>query len=447
MQPREYNQEMTNRSVIFDGVEMPIFPHGAAVLAKNSSRTSHHADTQGLLETNNHPTRNSWFTTVDGGIDIHTSLWILMRLAAKLRIPITTRQGHPTPSFKKFVRGVNSNFIQKNGRGGASDLSRQPSFTSLDVADPRVAKVKAFLRDQLNRTPTDKDIDTFLYMYLGSDSYSDRDSPLVRGLQNSHYNRSGRHYRKVGNLTSRPNNTRPTPRRNQRRFNMLGRPRRRVQDRFGHPRWGYYHAYGSNSNWSNTNSNSNRSNSNSNSNHWTRRTVDATLLNTTAKYRQNLSRVNADRVKNERANSSNRIKWKKLGVNTFPTDPITLIAFSNGQKAVKIHPTANHYMSPQTFRNMARASMTNVYNRHGNNVLFKNPTTRQNVRRSNIKFVILVDKTKKNAVNKIGDARRRQLTRRKTTASAKAVIGAKMRRVANARAKAVAAALKRKRSQ
>ena len=146
--------------------------------------------------------------------------------------------------------------------------------------------------------------------------------------------------------------------------------------------------------------------------------------------------MNANKAKNKSSNS--RITWEEHTVNNLPTDPITLNTFSNGQKAVKIHPTANHYVSPQTFRSMARTSMTDAFNKNGNAVLFKSPMTRQNVRRSNIKFVVLKNKNtgratkaKKNAANKIGDARRRQLTRRSTLA----------------RVKAAAAALKRKRSR
>ena len=146
--------------------------------------------------------------------------------------------------------------------------------------------------------------------------------------------------------------------------------------------------------------------------------------------------MNANKAKNKSSNS--RITWEEHTVNNLPSDPITLNTFSNGQKAVKIHPTANHYVSPQTFRSMARTSMTDAFNKNGNAVLFENPMTRQKVRRSNIKFVILKNKNtgratkaKKNAANKIGDARRRQLTRRSTLA----------------RVKAAAAALKRKRSQ
>ena len=36
--------------------------------------------------------------------------------------------------------------------------------------------------------------------------------------------------------------------------------------------------------------------------------------------------------------------------------------------------------------------MADAFNKHGNAVLFKHPMTRQNVRRSNIKFVVLKNK-------------------------------------------------------
>ena len=155
---------------------------------------------------------------------------------------------------------------------------------------------------------------------------------------------------------------------------------------------------------------------------------------TSASYVQNKARVNRNKAQNK---SSNRIKWDEHVVNNLPEDLISFEPFSDGHKAIKID-NYNRYYSPQTFRAQARMSMTDAFNKRGNTVLFKHPMTRQNVRRSNIKFVILknkntgrANKAKKNAANAIGAARRRQLTRRSTLA----------------RAKAVMAALKRKRSQ
>jgi hypothetical protein len=187
------------------------------------------------------------------------------------------------------------------------------------------------------------------------------------------------------------------------------------------------HGYGSGSNTSNSNS-TDSNNSNSNNSNGNNRP-------TSTQYVQNKSRVKTNKIKNK--SYKNSIEWEEHTVNNLPEDLISFEPFSNGQKAIKID-KYNRYYSPQTFRQQARMSMTDAFNKNGNAVLFKHPMTRQNVRRSNIKFVVLKNKNtgratkaKKNAANKIGDARRRQLTRRSTLA----------------RAKAAAAALKRKRSQ
>ena len=373
---------------------------------------------------------------------------LTFRLALKLGIlgpgwfPLSEHFDTDARHFKRFLLDIGK-FYRADIREGARtrqnayDISGSDTFTSLDdgtfygdhgtnrynPADPRVAKVKRVLRRHLRRVPTDKDIDTFVYMYFGSDSFTDRHDPLRYGIQNSHYTADGRHTRRDEyNSDGNPNPIRRRMARAQRRVRRLRDPT------FGFSNSGNLvrrYEYGSNSeNRSNYNSSNDNRNNNSNNS------------NTSAQYARNKSRVNANKAKNK--SSNNRITWEEQTVNNLPSDPITLNTFSNGQKAVKIHPTANHYVSPQTFRSMARTSMTDAFNKRGNAVLFENPMTRQNVRRSNIKFVILKNKNtgratkaKKNAVNKIGDARRRQLTRRSTLA----------------RAKAAAAALKRKRSQ
>ena len=384
-------------------------------------KTSHPVDKLGIVKRDGRRVMNR---------EIHgTTFHSTMRLAAKLGLPFDASDIR----FKRFAIDIGK-FIR--GRPWAQyGISGQP-FGSLDdgtywtdpergpIRDRRVAKVKRVLRSHLRREPTDKDVDTFVYMYFGSDAVA-----LVgmsSGLQNSDYDQNGRHWRRSIDPDNwdTPN---PVRRRNQRRIVRIRR-----DGRYRH----HYHWDGSNSNMSNLNSNSNNrlgwntwngniySSSNNNNS------------NASAQYARNKSRVNANKAKNK--SSNNRITWEEQTVNNLPSDPITLNTFSNGQKAVKIHPTANHYVSPQTFRSMARTSMTNAFNKNGNAVLFKSPMTRQNVRRSNIKFVILKNKNtgratkaKKNAANKIGDARRRQLTRRSTLA----------------RVKAAAAALKRKRSQ
>ena len=312
-----------------------------------------------------------------------------MRLAAKLGIPYDASKRR----FKKFALGLGKFAERALSRADLREVRRRGSrrgCAEYDIGDSPISsttssyatsrgchgpdKVKRFLRRHLRRVPTDKDIDTFGYMYFGSDAFR-RHQYLWRGIQNSYYGRNGQ---RLDDLEW-PNA--PLG------FRYTGR----VEDV--------------------------HSNSNSNNN------------NTSAQYTRNKSRVNANKAKNK--SYKNSIKWEEQTVNNLPRDPITLNTFSNGQKAVKIHPTANHYVSPQTFRSMARTSMTDAFNKNGNAILFKSPMTRQKVRRSNIKFVINKNKNpgrattaKKNAANKIGDARRRQLTRRSTLVRAKAAAAA-----------------------
>jgi len=96
---------------------------------------------------------------------------------------------------------------------------------------------------------------------------------------------------------------------------------------------------------------------------------------------------NSDQNKN-----TNRITWKNKDVNNFPIDPITINSFKPGDKAVKIKKL---YLSPNSFRKMARMSMTNAINTNGNVVLFVNPLTRENVKKSDLKFVVLQNKKTK----------------------------------------------------
>ena len=311
----------------------------------------------------------------------------------------------------KFYRGDIREGVRT--RQNAYDISGEP-FTSLDdgtfygvngtnryqPADPRVAKVKRVLRRHLGRVPTDKDIDTFVYMYFGSDEFAD--VPVLRyGIQNSHYTADGRHTRRDEyNSDGNPNPIRRRMARAQRRVRRLREPTRQRR-----------YEYGSNSeNRSNYNSsNDNRNNNSNNSN---------TSASRSAQYMQNKSRVNANKAKNK--SYKNSIKWEEHTVNNMPEDLISFETFSNGQKAIKID-KYNRYYSPQTFREQARMSMADAFNKHGNAVLFKHPMTRQNVRRADIRFVILKNKNrgratkaKKNAATKIGDAWRRKLKRKRS---------------------------------
>jgi hypothetical protein len=89
-------------------------------------------------------------------------------------------------------------------------------------------------------------------------------------------------------------------------------------------------------------------------------------------------------------NNTNKITWKNVNMKNLPVDPISLENFKNGQKAVKINKL---YLTPNSFRKMARMSMTSAINTNGNTVLFVNPFTRGRVKKSDLKFVVL--KTKK----------------------------------------------------
>ena len=81
-----------------------------------------------------------------------------------------------------------------------------------------------------------------------------------------------------------------------------------------------------------------------------------------------------------------KITWKKMRVNNLPSDPIKYENFKSGDKAVKINKL---YLHPESFRQLARMSMTKALNANGNQVLFKNPLTRGNVKKSNIEFVVI----------------------------------------------------------
>ena len=118
-----------------------------------------------------------------------------MRLAAKLGLPFDVSNDH----FKMFALDIGK-FVRNTS---AYDISGRP-FSSLDdgtvwtgadtpsghwPADPRLGKVKRFLQRHLHQgEPTDKDVDTFIYMYFGSDAFHNYYTPghvtLFYGLQN-----------------------------------------------------------------------------------------------------------------------------------------------------------------------------------------------------------------------------------------------------------------------
>ena len=91
-------------------------------------------------------------------------------------------------------------------------------------------------------------------------------------------------------------------------------------------------------------------------------------------------------------NKTKKIQWKKVGVKNLPTDVISTNNFKSGEKAVKVKKL---YLTPNSFRKLARMSMTKAINSNGNMVLFKNPLTRENVKKGDLKFVILKREVKK----------------------------------------------------
>jgi len=87
---------------------------------------------------------------------------------------------------------------------------------------------------------------------------------------------------------------------------------------------------------------------------------------------------------------TNKINWKNVNVKNLPTDPISANNFRSGEKAVRINKL---YLAPNSFRKMARMSMTSAINANGNMTLFINPLTRNKVKKNDLEFVVL--KTKK----------------------------------------------------
>ena len=214
----------------------------------------------------------------------------------------------------------------------------------LRPGDPRVAKVKSFLRRHLNHEPYDKDVDWVIYTYFGSDAFDDEYSDggsLYYGIQDSFYNERGRYYYR--NYTGMGNT--PSIRRAQKRLISMGTVP-------GSSRYyeGNQFALGN----SNTNSNSNSNNT---------------------------------------PTTTSRITWEKKFVKNMPTNEAgSLDNFKNGNKVIQYKVgRLNKYMSQNTFIKMAKMSPNIAYNKPKNRILFKNPFTRENVKAGEINFVILKD--------------------------------------------------------
>ena len=233
------------------------------------------------------------------------------------------------------------------------DIRGRP-FSSLDNGtygrnglrprDPRVDKVKSFLRRHLNREPTDKDVDWVTYTYFGSDAFNEEygtGSDLYYGMQDSFYNERGRYYYR--NYNGMGNS--PPIRRAQKRLISMGTVP-------GSSR--YYDPFGNNFNRNNLNSNSNSNNT---------------------------------------PTTTSRITWEKKFVKNMPTNEAgSLDNFKNGNKVIQYKVgRLNKYMSQNTFIKMAKMSPNIAYNKPRNRILFKNPFTRENVKAGEINFVILKD--------------------------------------------------------
>lgn len=106
-------------------------------------------------------------------------------------------------------------------------------------------------------------------------------------------------------------------------------------------------------------------------------------------YIQNENRMKNDTNKNDK---NKRITWKQNIVKNLPTDPVSTNNFKSGEKAVKINKL---YLSPNSFRKMARMSMVDAINNNGNMILFINPLTRNKVKKSDLNFVVLKRELKK----------------------------------------------------
>lgn len=338
-----------------------------------------------------------------------------LRLAVKLRIPREERAAFAA-DFDKFRRRVSANYDistdpnrplrpeernwrSRHGRGYDVFSSLHDGTTlfwdgtPIYARDRRLAKVKNFLRRYLHREPTDKEVDWTIYLYFGSDAMSSNKSYagslFAQGMQDSFYNRQGKSY--LRGLAARARAAREEGR-------LLDIPpriqRRQLRIRTHNPHTGAvtYYEPGANSSTNNRHRNA-------------------------VAYRRNESAVKRNQNRNKTAK---RIQWKQNIVNNMPEDHITGHNFSNGQKAVKYtYGPVSQYLLPQSFRNQARMSMTDAYNKSGSFIVFKNPFTRANVKRANISFVILTNKNqgratklKTQAAKKIQTARRKSVRKR-----------------------------------
>jgi len=78
------------------------------------------------------------------------------------------------------------------------------------------------------------------------------------------------------------------------------------------------------------------------------------------------------------------IAWDMKLVKNFPNNNISFNKFSDRDKAIKIDNF--RYITPNTFTKLAKMSVRKAFSAQPNKVLFKNPFSRQNVTRKDLKF-------------------------------------------------------------
>jgi len=101
-------------------------------------------------------------------------------------------------------------------------------------------------------------------------------------------------------------------------------------------------------------------------------------------------------------NNNTQIQWQQKVVNQLPNNNvISLNNFKNGDKAIMYKAgTRNMYITPNSFNGLLRTqglSMSQAFRSRPNKLLFKNPLTREVVKREDIQFVTL---KKRNAAKK-----------------------------------------------
>ena len=332
------------------------------------------------------------------GLGLQATTKKIFRLGHQLNI-VGGRLSYFATYFEKFK------FYRANPAN--YDISGSP-FSSLRdgslgaAADPRIAKVKRFIGNYRNgRETTDKDVDYLIYTFFGSDDlngeYSYRTGDLFYGIQDDFYTPSGMRKEKS---TMMARNLLPGRVRNdQRRISYYS-----TSDETNRSRYTYHYGEFEQRRTSPP--------SGLMSNNYRNRRRNAVA------YRRNRHRNattylrNKPAVKrNQNRNKSNkRIQWQVNTVSNMPRDIISYENISNGEKVVKYSwkkggQTHSRYLQPQSFRNYARMSMTDTFNKNASFSLFENPETRAIVKRSNINFVILkkkvVNRRKTNAATKI----------------------------------------------